>query len=108
MKLSVASTTAALILLGLASPSLGEDLASNGTNGKPKLLRREEVEVEVEVEAMNRMNKMKNKGPGAGAAATTKTKLACPPTKDAIGRSSWNLLHSMVSEFKSVSQSVKP
>lgn len=50
--------------------------------------------------AMNRINKIKNKGPGAGAgAATTTPKLACPPTKDAIGRSSWNLLHSMTAWY---------
>jgi len=55
--------------------------------------------------AMNRINRMKNKdmdmdsNSAISSSTTTKTKLACPPTKDAIGRSSWTLLHSMTAWY---------
>ncbi len=43
------------------------------------------------------LNRIKQKEASAADSSSKKEKtVECPPTKDAIGRSSWNLLHSMV------------
>jgi hypothetical protein len=54
--------------------------------------------------ALNRLNekKMKNGGSSTSSSSSIKTNgivgVGCPPSKDYIGKSSWTLLHSMVSD----------